>query len=246
MPLNDFSSLEWVLMVGAFSAAGLVRGFNGGAGANFLTAPVLAAIVGPREAVPIVLLANFLSNFQLLPGALPHVNRREMLPITLAVAVGIPFGAWALFTLDEDLMRRAVAATAVFFSLLMLMGWRYRGPRGRLLSVGAGGSAGVLAGAVSMGGPPVFLYLMSGSDGAAVNRANFLTYGIVAQLVAIVVFGGMGAITERMLWLTMFLLVPFLVCVFLGERLFRRSSEEFFRRASLGCMMLVSLVILVI
>ena len=76
MPIDDLLTYDVLIMVGAFLASGLVRGFTGGAGANFITAPVLSILIGPREAVPIVLLLNGVTNVQLIPGAISHVRWR--------------------------------------------------------------------------------------------------------------------------------------------------------------------------
>ncbi len=245
MPIDDLLTLDVLIMAVAFFASGLVRGFTGGAGANFLSAPVLSILIGPREAVPIVLLLNGITNVQLIPGAVRHVRWREALPISIASALTLPLGAWALFVIDEDLMRRLIAGVAVGFSLLLLSGWRYHGPLGLGLSLGAGGTAGALTGAVSMGGPPVFLYLMSGPGDAATNRAHFITFSVFVQAMAMVVFFGAGIYTERMLWLSAVLIVPFVIATWIGTRLFHLASEETFRRVSLWLMAGVSLAILI-
>ena len=246
MPIDELLTFDVLIMIAVFLASGLVRGFTGGAGANFITAPVLSILIGPREAVPIVLLLNGATNVQLIPSALPHVRWREALPIAAASALTLPLGAWALFAVDEDTMRRVIAGMAVVFALVLLSGWRYRGPHGLGLSVGAGGTAGVLTGAVSMGGPPVFLYLMSGPGDAATNRAHFITFSIFVQITSLVVFFGAGVYTERMLWLGVVLLIPFVVATWIGTKLFYLASEETFRRVSLWLMAAVSLAILII
>ena len=246
MPIDDLLTFDVLIMVVAFFASGLVRGFTGGAGANFFNAPVLSFLIGPREAVPIVLLLSGLTNVQLMPGAYRHVRWREALPIAVASALTMPLGAWALFVIDEDVMRRVIAGVAVGFALLLLSGWRYHGPSGFGLSIGAGGTAGVLAGAVSMGGPPVFLYLMAGPGDAATNRAHFITFSVFVQSMAMVVFFGAGVYTEHMLWLSAVLLVPFVVATWIGTRLFHLASEEMFRRVSLWLMVGVSLAILIL
>ena len=246
MTLDYLFSLEMLYIVLAFLASGLVRGFTGGAGANFFSAPVLAALIGPREAVPIILLLNGITNAQLLPGTLPHVRWREALPIGIASAVTLPLGAWALFAIDEDIMRRAVAGVAAVFALVLIAGWRYRGRCGLGVSIAAGGAAGVLAGSVSLGGPPVFLYLMSGSGDAAKNRAHFVMFSVVLQLTAMAVFFGAGAFSERMLWITLILLAPFSAATWVGTKLFYVASEEVFRRVSLWGMVAVSLAILIL
>jgi hypothetical protein len=245
MPIDDLLTLDVLIMVVVFLASGLVRGFTGGAGANFITAPVLSILIGPREAVPIVLLLNGITNVQLIPGAFRHVRWREALPTGIAAALTMPLGAWALFVIEEDVMRRVIAGVAVCFALLLLSGWRYRGPRGVGLSVGAGGTAGMLTGAVSMGGPPIFLYLMSGSGDAATNRAHFVTFSVFVQAMAMSVFFAAGVYTERMLWLTVVLLVPFAIATWIGTKLFHLASEETFRRVSLWLMAAVSFAILI-
>ena len=63
-------------------------------------------------------------------------------------------------------MRRVIAGMAAAFSLLLLTGWRYRGRHMLGLSVATGSASGLMVGAISMGGPPIFLYLMAGPGGA--------------------------------------------------------------------------------
>ena len=245
MSIDDFLTTDVLIMAGAIFVSGLVRGFTGGAGANFFSAPVLSILIGPREAVPIVLLLNGLTIILMIPGAARQVRWRKVWPMGFAAALTLPFGVWALFVIDEILMRRMIAGVAVGFSLLLLSGWRYHGPRGLGLSMGAGGMAGALAGAVSMGGPPVFLYLMSGPDDGATNRAHFIMFSAFVLATAFVVFFGAGVYTERMLWLGAVLVVPFVIATVIGTRLFRLASEETFRRVSLWLMAGVSLAILI-
>ena len=130
---NDSVPVELAAIIVAFVASGLVRGFNGGAGANFITAPVLALIIGPREGVPIIILLNLVSNIQVMPGALPHTGWRRMLPVRMAAIVMAPQGM-DVFVIERNLMRRIVAGTSIVLSLVLLSGWRYRG-RADCLSV---------------------------------------------------------------------------------------------------------------
>jgi uncharacterized protein len=245
MTIEYLLSTDMLIMLAAFVGSGVIRGFNGGAGANFLTAPVLAAILGPREAVPIVLLLNFITNAQIVPPVLPQIVWREILPLGLVAAVTLPLGAWALFAVDEDLMRRIVAGFAAAFALLLASGWRYHGRRGGGVSLAAGGLAGILTGAVSMGGPPVFLYLMSGPDSVIKNRAHFVMFSCIVQVSAFVVFVGVGAFNERMLWLMAILLIPFSAATWVGTKLFHIASEKVFRRVTLWGMVAVSLAIVI-
>ncbi len=245
MTLFGLDGLELALVVTAFAASGIVRGFGGGIGANFLTAPVLAALIGPREAVPIVLLLNMVGNAQLMPDILPHVRWREGWSLFLFPVFTVPVGAWLLFTVDEDVMRRAIAAAAFGFSLLLLSGWRYRGRHLTALSIVTGSVSGVLVGSISLGGPPVFLYLLARSGDAATNRAQFVMFGAIVGIVALGLFIAAGAIALDTLLFAVFLLIPAAVGIWLGSILFRRASEEAFRRICLWGLVAVSLCVLV-
>ena len=246
MILDGITYWQLAAMIAAFVASGLVRGFNGGAGANFITAPVLALLIGPREGVPIVILLNLISNVQVLPGALPHADWRRMLPVGLAAIAMVPIGAWILFAVDENTMRRIVAGTSIVLALVLLTGWRYRGPRGLPVRIGVGGLGGLATGSVSMGGPPVFLYLLSGPGSAAEQRANFLVFGAMGQTGAIIAFAASGLITVHLLILSAILFVPFMLACWGGMRLFARASEAQFRNLTLWGIAVLSLVIAVL
>lgn len=246
MPLEGITYGQFAVLAAAFVAAGLVRGFNGGAGANFITAPVAALILGPREGVPVILLLNLISNVQVMPGALPHTEWRRMLPVGLAAIALAPAGAWVLLAVEEETMRRIVAGTSILLALVLLTGWRYRGPRGLGVRIGVGALGGLVTGSVSMGGPPVFLYLLSGPGTAAQQRANFLAFGAMVQGGAVVAFAVAGLLTLKTLILSAILFVPFTLACWGGMRLFARASDTQFRNLTLWGIAILSLVIAVI
>lgn len=246
MIFQELALWEIAAIVGAFVASGLVRGFNGGAGANFITAPVVALILGAREGVPVIILLNLISNIQVMPGALPHADWRRMLPVGIAAMIMTPLGAWVLIAVDEDIMRRIVAGTSIALSLLLLSGWRYRGPRGLPIRIGVGSMGGLITGSVSMGGPPVFLYLLSGPGTAAEQRANFLVFGLLVQLGAMISYAASGLISLELLIIGAALFVPFTLACWAGMRLFAHASDAQFRNLTLGGIAVLSLIIAVL
>lgn len=246
MILDGITVWQFAAMLAAFVASGLVRGFNGGAGANFITAPVLALLIGPREGVPVIILLNLISNIQVMPSALPHAEWRRMLPVGLASMALAPFGAWILLAIDQDTMRRIVAGTSIALSLVLLTGWRYHGPRGLGVRIGVGALGGLVTGAVSMGGPPVFLYLLSGPGTAAQQRANFLSFGAMVQAGAVITFAITGLLTVKTLILAAALFVPFMLACRAGMRLFARASDAQFRNLTLWGIAILSLVIAIV
>ena len=110
-----------------------------------------------------------------------------------------------------------------------------------------GSAAGLLVGALSMGGPPIFLYLMAGPGDAVVNRAQFVTFSNFAGVMALAGFSVTGAFAAvQAPALVALLLAPVSAGIWLGDRMFRRTGEDLFRRLTLWGMVAVSLCVLVI
>ena len=99
----EFVSLETLFLIAIYLAAGVVRGFTGGMGANAILAPLLALAVGPREAISIVILL-WVSEIRLRVSLYraARVNRRSPIPFerrrnrSSASSLGLsPGRAWA-------------------------------------------------------------------------------------------------------------------------------------------------------
>ena len=236
---------EAALVVAAALLGGTIRGFAG-FGSALVVAPILSIVVGPRVAVPSVILMMAISTFQLMPGALRDVAWPRVLQMGLAACVGVPFGVYALVTVDPDFMRRFIAAVVVVFSLAMLVGWRYRGTPSPSLAMGVGGLGGVLSGAASVGGPPVIAFLLAGPDRAAANRAAIIFYFFFSQTVALALYWVEGVIVLQVIWLTLLMLPAQIIGIWIGARLFPIASEEIYRRVALGFLLAIGLVALVV
>lgn len=224
---------------------GIVRGFTGGIGANAVMAPALALLVGPRHAVPMMLMINVATSMQLIPEATRRAHWREVLPMGFAGIALAPLGIWLLYVMDESVMRRLVAVASITLTVVLIAGWRYRGPRSLPLATGVGSIAGLLNGAVGVGGPPVVFYLMSGPHDAIVVRASFTIFISMVQTFSLTVFLFTGAFPPDVLMRCAIMAPPYALGIWAGTHLFRRSSEALFRRVALGLMLAVSVAALV-
>lgn len=225
---------------------GIMRGFTGGAGATIVIMPILSAFVGAREAVPVGVLLMLLTAVQLGRGVFRDADVKEAIPLTVAAILAVPVGAWILFTVDETIMRRAVAGFAILLAAVLLSGWRHTGPRGPVMAGVAGGLGGLIGGAVGMGGPPVFLYVMSGPSPAHVHRATIAATSSITPIVTVTALAIAGAFVPRVFWLVLILAPAFFLGTWAGTKLFGRVDEVLFRRLSLGAMIALSLLVMVL
>ena len=220
------------------TAAGLVRGFSG-FGAALILAPGFSLVMPPPEAVAMTVLLNVGTLGQLLLPALRQTRWIDVGPMSAAAVVAIPLGSLALTTLDGGVIRRAIGALVLGFSLVMLAGWRYGGRRSLPANLTVGAMCGALTGAAGIGGPPIILYFMSGDRPMAENRAGFISFFALIQLAAVPVFLWEGLVRGELVWRALGLLPVYIAATWLGARLFVRADETLARRIALGCLVLV-------
>ena len=232
MPLDDVFTLSLALAGLIGLGAGVMKGFSG-FGAGMIMAPLLSLLYTPVEAVAIIILVDLISSAQMLPSALPRTNWRLVLPMMAASLVAAPFATRVLFTTDVEVMRRVIGGAVLFFALVMLSGWRYRGAQRPAISLVVGALTGLLAGGTGMGAPIVVLYVLSNQASAARNRASLLALSTVIVSYLLFLFILNDAIEAVTLWRAGVLAPVMIFGTWAGARLFSGASEGLFRRVAL-------------
>jgi len=224
-------------------AAGAVRGITGFGGALVMTPP-LALLFGPAIAVPVALLLESVVAAPMLVHTRRQVRWRAIGPILVTACLTAPLGGYILATADPQTLRRAIAAIVIAFCLLLLAGWRYQGRQRIATSVALGALSGAMAGATSIGGPPVILYLLSGPDPVDITRANLTLFVAVTSLAAIIALWANGVLGTGAAWTGLVLAPGYYGGLIAGTRLFLRFNDLRFRRFTLLLMIVVSAGIL--
>ena len=168
--------------------AGVTRGFSGFGGA-MVYMPLIAAIYDPRIAAVTILLVDFVSA---TPFAIPEVRRctwREVGPLSVAMAAGLPIGVWLLIVLDPIVLRWFIAVMVLSLVPVLASGWRYHGAPRLPMTIGVGLFSGVTAGAVLIAGPPVILYWLGGGNSAKIVRANLMVFFMICDIILVAIFG---------------------------------------------------------
>jgi hypothetical protein len=208
--------------------AGVTRGFSGFGGA-MVYMPLIAAIYDPRIAAVTILLVDFVSA---TPFASPEVRRctwREVTPLSIAMAVGLPVGTWLLLVLDPIVLRWCIAAVVLSLVPILASGWRYHGAPRLPITIGVGLISGVSAGAVLIAGPPVILYWLGGGNSARTVRANLMVFFMICDVLLLAIFGYADLFTARPLALSVLLGIPFFIGMGLGSYFFHGASDRLYR-----------------
>jgi uncharacterized membrane protein YfcA len=219
--------------------AGFMRGFVG-VGSGMLMAPIFAILFGPLQAVGMVIMLDAFVTAQLLPSVHRLIEWRVIIPMAGAAALSMPAGTWLLVNIDARIMTRVIALIVLVFVLLLMIGWRYRGPKRLGITLGVGGVSGVMIAATSMGNPPVIVYFLSGPDTAATNRANFTGYFAVTLATLLVMMTARGLIDGAAVLRTALLVPVFAVAAWLGAKYFYMSTDRRYRQVALGLLLCVA------
>jgi uncharacterized membrane protein YfcA len=202
---------------------GLVRGTTG-FGAAMVMTPILAVLIGAREAVPLTLFLETFAALPMLPAAVNIAHWRVIGPISLAALPAVPLGAMLLASADPTESRYAIAIVVIVFALALLSGRRYSGQQRMRTSV--------------------TLYLLGGPDPASVTRANLTLYIVAISAAGLAMLGVEGLVNGSTVASAGWLAIPFAAGIVMGSRMFARFSDERFRRVTIVFMMLVALSVL--
>jgi len=209
--------------------AGVVRGFSG-FGSALIYMPLISAVYDPKVAAVTLLLIDTAGAAPFAVRAFPHCTWREVLPIFIAAAVAVPFGAMALKVIDPVVLRWLIAVLVLSLLAVLLSGWRYHGRPKLPITIGVGLFSGFGGGAVQIAGPAVIVYWLGANNSAATVRANVLVYFLLLDALLCAVYFWQALFTETLFALSLLLAAPFFVATAAGAVLFRGASDILYRR----------------
>ncbi len=209
--------------------AGIVRGLVG-FGAAMILVPILAVVLGPAVAVPMLTVVDGLVTMPLFVAAAKRCHWREILPLTIAATAALPIGIAILVYVAPETLRIGISAVILGLVAVIASGWRYQGAPSLPLTLGVGATSGVLGGATGMIGPPVILFWLGGQNDAAQVRANINAYfGLIIVITTVAYWIG-GLFTPRILAASVLLAPVYGAAVWIGARGFRHTSDLAYRR----------------
>ena len=221
--------------------AGIVRGFAG-FGSAMLLVPSLSALYGPQVAIPMLGAMELAVGAQLLPRAVRRAEAHTVGYLCAGALVGIPLGAVLLVLVPAEPMRWAISILILVAVALLALGIGRKGPARRNGTVLTGGLSGLTTGATGMGGPPVVIYFLAGTDAAASIRATIICFFIFTTVWQGVVYLANGLLTWEVAAKGALLYPAFALCAVAGTRLFDGSREKTYRRVALALVAAVAVV----
>lgn len=195
-----------------------------GIGFALMLTPVMFAVLSPIGAIVTVTALGLELNLLVLLAERrrPRVVWRELVPILVAAIPGTVLGVLLLHALSKPVLQVAVGVALI--AAVGLLAWRGRAQalteaRGPGTQLAVGFTSGVLGTATGVSGPPLALWLSSGSLTPAEIRdslsALFLVIGVIGFVSLVPLLGSAH--------LRVGLIAAGLVCVIAGHAVGRRA-----------------------
>lgn len=212
--------------------------------------PLLALRIPLREVVPLELLLSITVASIIVMQDWEKIHLRSTGWLLAPTLAGLPLGVLLLTSNHEGPAKAALAVLIIGFAAYSLFG------RSRLVlhsdrrvwMLTCGFSAGILAGAFGMGGPPVVIYGSLRRWPQQQFRATLQGYFLMAGLFTIAGFWAAGLWSSAVLHYYVLSLPVALLALFVGKAIHNRLGGEAFMRfvylglGAIGVMLLVQVI----
>ncbi len=215
-----------------FVAAGLVRGFTGFALSAFALA-LAVLILPPVELIPVMWWLELGASLMMIRAGFDGADLKVAAILTAGSAMGVIVGLGLTTTLDVVASQRISLVLLISLAVLQLAKVRIRALDSTTGTAGTGVVAGVATGLAGVGGMVVALYVLARDAEPRVMRATlvaFLLFGSLTSLLTHLAYGTMNSTSALR---GLFFMIPCLIGVFLGQRLFTPKLQPYYRSVCL-------------
>jgi hypothetical protein len=152
-----------------------------------------------------------------------------------------PFGVYLLANVPAVQMRISISLLVLVAAILLMRGWAWKRMPGRSLILTTGVACGILNGAAAIGGPPVILLYLSSPAGVTVSRASIIAYFLGIDALSLAMASIQGLTTSKTLLMTAVCLLPLLIGIAVGSRMFIKIDKDSFRHHVLILLIILSI-----
>ena len=216
-------------VVGVAAMGSAISGF----GFALVSVPLLALVVGPREAVAVSTLAGLVTTVANFVSDRRHADWRRVGWLTAPALVGMPLGLAVAESIDERVLIGVIGV--VVLALTVVLARRPALPRlPHAVVVGAGFVSGLLNTTTGTNGPPLVLVLQAQGLDPKRFRGTISAVFLACNAVTLVLFSAAGRFDADVRAATAVALPPLVLGWGVGLVIGKRVSADRFRFVVLG------------
>jgi uncharacterized protein len=222
--------------------ASMIKGAIG-FGFPLLAVPLLSAIMGPREAIPVVAIPTLLSNVLVIRRGGAGTAGGVLWPVLAGIAAGTVTGALLLGALNPRFASALVGSVALLYALATALRLAVRVPAAAVRRVGPafGVLAGLMGGATGISSPLLASYLHF----LGLEKREFVFWitvmFFIVNIAQVATYFRLGLYAGPVLTTALLACGPMVVGTVLGLALQDRLEPRLFERIVLAVVLIASL-----
>ncbi|MEL0622204.1 sulfite exporter TauE/SafE family protein [Marinomonas arenicola] len=221
--------------------AGIIRGYSG-FGFAVIAVIGLNLFLDPIKSVPIVLALDFVCSIGLIREAIKHANMSTFRIIAGGSILGIPIGLILLYLIPPLWLKLAICCFVLVLVMLLIKKAKPVQKDSFSKKLFTGIASGVGTSSASIGGPMILYYILSSPLDVRAQRATMILFFIVSEFMALVGLGISQTSSNEVYISVLWLLVPTMIGVKIGQFFFNKRPPKSFKSISLPLMVIVALV----
>ena len=221
----------------------LIKGSTG-FGFSMTALPLLVFQFAVKTVVPIITIWSLTTSLIIILQKKTFQVDRENYKIIHWGAVGTIIGTIFLAHIEEKLLTLIVAAIFACLTILSMAGVQFKMKHRKLATIRTGLLSGILAGSITISGPPITLFLNTLKISKEEFREIFAQFDLFTSTVALIGFSIAGLVTSRIVFLAVIFIPMIYLGTFLGKRINCLIPQPAFRKLNLflslvSCLLLI-------
>ena len=236
----NLSQSEFLLFLFIVFIASIIRGFNGfGFSATCISG--FSFIIPAIEIVPIILILEVFISIFMIPYVWNKLDWNFVFKLLIGIAIGSPVGLYLLKYLSPETTHLYVCLIVIFFSLLLMKGYKNRNINNDQSKILTGVISGGLNGLTTLGGMPVALFLLATSIQPAVIRGSLAALFFLTDVYAFILSFFAGIVDMTTIYRTIPLIIVLPIGVYIGNKFFVKSREQHYRKVVFYFLIIISI-----
>ncbi|WP_417658409.1 sulfite exporter TauE/SafE family protein [Pseudidiomarina sp.] len=224
--------MDYFLIISIIFIGACLQGITG-FGSGLIAVPLLTLLLPLSVITPTLSVVNFVMATYLAWMLRHSLHIKHWQPLLISGVLGTLCGNYLLAYLRLDWLQMGMAVMVIAVALLFWFGIQLRHKSTPKLQSVTGLLAGFSNGALTLGGPPVVLFLTGNGLDRITFRATLTLFFWVLALTNIVSFSVQQRYQLEHVPILICLLIGAITGAWLGHRISDRLSEQLFRKLSL-------------
>ena len=221
----------------------LIKGSTG-FGFSMTALPLLVFQFAVKTAVPIITIWSLTTSLIIILQKKTFTVNRENYKIIYWGALGTIIGTILLAHAEERFLTLVVAFIFACLTILSLAGVQFKMKHRKMATFRTGLLSGILAGSITISGPPITLFLNTLKISKEEFREIFAQFDLFTSTVAMIGFSISGLVTLRIVFLAVIFIPMIYLGTFIGKRINRLIPQPAFSTLNLllslaSCLLLI-------